>query len=90
MGVVHGSLADDALTDPLPGNGSVDHVEERPIARKSKRQKTVPSGLVETYECGPHILTRFRDARKCVFVLEDMTEMDRKYHKLLLDVNNKV
>ncbi|KAF2594771.1 hypothetical protein F2Q70_00042767 [Brassica cretica] len=47
--------------EPMSENNVDDNIEEEQVSRKSKRQKTVPSSLVDDYQCGPHILSQIVD-----------------------------
>ncbi|KAJ0245552.1 Ulp1 protease family [Hirschfeldia incana] len=76
------------LPDSLGSNIEAGNIDAHQFSRKSKRQKTVPLRLVETYECGPHILTLYRKAQKFIFLLDDMTDMERKFEKLA-SIQNK-
>uniref|UniRef100_A0A0D3CR25 Ubiquitin-like protease family profile domain-containing protein n=1 Tax=Brassica oleracea var. oleracea TaxID=109376 RepID=A0A0D3CR25_BRAOL len=64
MGVVKESVNG----SPLPDLNFADNIEDPQTSRKSKRQKMVPSDLVENYHCGPHILSRLRRSQKFVFI----------------------
>ncbi|KAH0909150.1 LOW QUALITY PROTEIN: hypothetical protein HID58_032471 [Brassica napus] len=59
-----------------------DNIAEVQVSRKSKR--TVPSTLVDDYQCGRHIMTR-----KFVFPLDSISEMERKYVQLSTKLNDK-
>lgn len=87
LGVVNVLGAEDELADLLPAINVADNIEESQLSRKSKRQKTVPSGLVETYQCGPHLLSRLRESQKFIFLLDDMSDMERKFEKLSSNLN---
>ncbi|KAG2306971.1 hypothetical protein Bca52824_026719 [Brassica carinata] len=67
-----------------------DNIEEGQVSRKSKRQRAVPSGLVEDYQCGRHIMSRARQAQKFVFGIESVSEMERKYERLASKLSEKV
>ncbi|KAF8116346.1 hypothetical protein N665_0019s0026 [Sinapis alba] len=69
--------------EPIIDINVADNMEEGQISRKSKRQKTVPTGLVEDYQCGPHLLSRQRESQRCIFKLEDISDLRRKYAKLV-------
>ncbi|CAN6931193.1 unnamed protein product [Brassica oleracea] len=69
QGVVNVLAAEDELEDLVPAINVADNIEESQLSRKSKRQKTVPSGLVETYQCGPHLLSRLRESQKFIFFI---------------------
>nr|VDC95563.1 unnamed protein product [Brassica rapa] len=86
VGIVNVSVGEDEFADLVPPIHVADNIEERQLCRKSKRQKTVPSGLLETYQCGPHLLSRLREYRKFIFLLDDMSAMERKFEKLSSDV----
>ncbi|CAN7139064.1 unnamed protein product [Brassica rapa subsp. narinosa] len=86
VGIVNVSVREDEFADLVPPIHVADNIEERQLCRKSKRQKTVPSGLLETYQCGPHLLSRLREYRKFIFLLDDMSAMERKFEKLSSDV----
>ncbi|WZZ25815.1 hypothetical protein YC2023_009216 [Brassica napus] len=87
LGVVNVLGAEDELADLLPAINVADNIEESQLSRKSKRQKTVPSGLVETDQCGPHLLSRLRESQKFIFLLDDMSDMERKFEKLSSNLN---
>lgn len=80
---------EDDVADPLPAINVTDNIEERQLSRKSKTQKTVPSRLVETYQCGSHLLSRLRESQKFIFLLDDMSDMKRKFEKLSSNLNRK-
>ncbi|CDY19598.1 BnaA05g20060D [Brassica napus] len=86
VGVVNVSVGEDEFADLVPPIHVADNIEERQLCRKSKRHKTVPSGLLETYQCGPHLLSRLREYRKFIFLLDDMSATERKFQKLSSDV----
>ncbi|KAL0897756.1 hypothetical protein Bca101_081717 [Brassica carinata] len=67
-----------------------DNIEEGQVSRKSKRQRAVPSGLVEDYQCGRHIMSRARQAQKFFFGIESVSEMERKYERLASKLSEKV
>lgn len=60
-----------------------DNIKEGQLSRKSKSQKTVPTDLVEDYQCGPHLLSRRRESLRCIFLIQDISEMRKKYAKLV-------
>nr|VDD54918.1 unnamed protein product [Brassica oleracea] len=66
-----------------------DNIEEGQVSRKSKRHKTVPSGLVDDYQCGRHIMSRVREAQKYIFVIDDQSDMTRKYAQLSVKLREK-
>ncbi|KAG5378395.1 hypothetical protein IGI04_026237 [Brassica rapa subsp. trilocularis] len=66
-----------------------DNIAEVQVSRKSKRQRTVPSTLVDDYQCGRHIMTRVRESQKFVFPLDSISEMERKYVQLSTKLNDK-
>ncbi|XP_009123716.1 uncharacterized protein LOC103848589 [Brassica rapa] len=66
-----------------------DNIAEGQVSRKSKRQRTVPSTLVDDYQCGRHIMTRVRESQKFVFPLDSISEMERKYVQLSTKLNDK-
>ncbi|CAN7127029.1 unnamed protein product [Brassica rapa subsp. narinosa] len=66
-----------------------DNFEQGQGSRKSKRQKTVPSGLVEDYQCGRHIMSRVREAQKYIFVFDDQSEVTRKHVELCVKLGEK-
>ncbi|CAN7125294.1 unnamed protein product [Brassica rapa subsp. narinosa] len=68
-----------ARGDPISDNNGRDNIEEGQGSRKSKRQKMVPSGLLDDYQCGPHLRSRLRDSQKFIFGLADISETTRKY-----------
>ncbi|CAH8370083.1 unnamed protein product [Eruca vesicaria subsp. sativa] len=68
----------------------VDYNEDAPTYRKSKRQKCLPQGLVQDYECGREILARVRKAQKFIFAFAEKKEIDRKFAKLLQHVKCQV
>ncbi|XP_048599446.1 uncharacterized protein LOC106363809 [Brassica napus] len=90
VGIVNVSVREDEFADLVPPIHVADNIEERQLCRKSKRQKTVPSGLLETYQCGPHLLSRLREYRKFIFLLDDMSAMERKFEKLSSDVKRNL
>ncbi|WZY94294.1 hypothetical protein YC2023_066623 [Brassica napus] len=59
-----------------------DNIEGSSSSRRSKRQKTVPSGLVEDYLCGPHLLSRARESQRSIFATFDTSELVRKFTNL--------
>nr|VDD23348.1 unnamed protein product [Brassica rapa] len=63
--------------------------EEGQSSWRSKRQKTVPSGLVCDYQCDPHLLARLRESQRCIFVIQDISEQTRKYAKLVTKLQGK-
>ena len=67
-----------------------DNIAEVQVSRKSKRQRTVPSTLVDDYQCGRHIMTRVRESQKFVFPLDSISEMERKYVQLSTKLNDKL
>lgn len=67
-----------------------DNIDCGVSTRKSKRQKTVPSGLVEDYLCGANLISRQRNSQRCVFVLQNMEEMRRKYANLVTKLKGKL
>ncbi|KAL0862893.1 hypothetical protein Bca101_042011 [Brassica carinata] len=67
-----------------------DNIEEGQVSRKSKRQRAVPSDLVEDYQCGRHIMSRARQAHKFFFGIESVSEMERKYERLASKLSEKV
>ncbi|KAH0926306.1 hypothetical protein HID58_018562, partial [Brassica napus] len=67
----------------------VENIEQGQGSRKSKRHKTVPSGLVEDYQCGRHIMSRVREGQNYVFVVEDQSEVRRKYAQLCVKLGEK-
>ncbi|CAF2044413.1 unnamed protein product [Brassica napus] len=66
-----------------------DNIEEGQVSRKSKRQKTVPSNLVDDYHCGHHIMSRVREAQKHIFVIDDQSDITRKYAQLSVKLRDK-
>lgn len=50
----------------------------------------VPSGLVEDYQCGRHIMSRVREGQNYVFVVEDQSEVRRKYAQLCVELGEKL
>ncbi|KAG5415146.1 hypothetical protein IGI04_002713, partial [Brassica rapa subsp. trilocularis] len=67
-----------------------DNIEEGQVSRKSKRQKTVPSNLVDDYHCGHHIMSRVREAQKHIFVIDDQSDITRKYAQLSVKLRDKL
>ncbi|CAN6998026.1 unnamed protein product, partial [Brassica rapa subsp. trilocularis] len=67
----------------------VENIEQGQGSRKSKRHKTVSSGLVEDYQCGRHIMSRVREGQNYVFVVEDQSEVRRKYAQLCVKLGEK-
>lgn len=67
-----------------------DNIEEGQLSRKSKRQRAVPSDLVEDYQCGRHIMSRVRKSQKFVFGLESISEMEGKYASLATKLSESV
>ncbi|KAG5401389.1 hypothetical protein IGI04_015996 [Brassica rapa subsp. trilocularis] len=59
-----------------------DNIEGISSSRRSKRQKTVPSGLVEDYLCGPHLLSRAKESQRSIFATLDISELVRKFTNL--------
>ncbi|CAN7098832.1 unnamed protein product [Brassica rapa subsp. narinosa] len=59
-----------------------DNIEGISSSRRSKRQKTVPSGLVEDYLCGPHLLSRAKESQRSIFAILDISELVRKFTNL--------
>ena len=59
-----------------------DNIEGSSSSRRSKRQKTVPSGLVEDYLCGPHLLSRAKESQRSIFATLDISELVRKFTNL--------
>lgn len=68
----------------------VDNNDQGQGSRKSKRQKTVPSGLVADYQCGRHIMARVKEAQKFSFGTYDQSEMRRKYGHLCVKLGQKL
>ncbi|CAN7096281.1 unnamed protein product [Brassica rapa subsp. narinosa] len=66
-----------------------DNFEQGQGSRKSKRHKTVPSGLLEDYQCGRHIMSRVREAQKYIFVFDDQSEVTRKHVELCVKLGVK-
>lgn len=66
-----------------------DNIEDRHFTRKSKRLKTVPTGLVQDYQCGPHLLSRLRESQRNIFRI-DISEVESKYAKLLHKLKGQV
>lgn len=67
-----------------------DNIEEGQVSRKSKRQKAVPSNLVDDYHCGHHITSRVREAQKHIFVIDDQSDITRKYAQLSVKLRDKL
>lgn len=67
-----------------------DNFEQGQGSRKSKRHKTVPSGLLEDYQCGRHIMSRVREAQKYIFVFDDQSEVTRKHVELCVKLGEKL
>ncbi|KAG2330123.1 hypothetical protein Bca52824_001303 [Brassica carinata] len=66
-----------------------DNIEDPQQSQKSKRQKHVPQALVDDYECGREIFSRVRKSQKFIFAFDDRNEIDRKYARLLHQVNRE-
>ncbi|CAF2056180.1 unnamed protein product, partial [Brassica napus] len=81
-GAGEGVVKESVNGSPLPDLNFADNIEDPQTSRKSKRQKMVPSDLVENYHCGPHILSRLRRSQKFVFIWYDQREVERKFLKL--------
>lgn len=79
-----------ARGDPISDNNGRDNIEEGQGSRKSKRQKMVPSGLLDDYQCGPHLRSRLRDSQKFIFGLADISETTRKYAILATKLKAKL
>ncbi|KAG2323406.1 hypothetical protein Bca52824_016619 [Brassica carinata] len=81
------SLVDEG--EPMVEINVADNIEVGQLTRKSKRQKTVRTGLVEDYQCDPHLLSRRRESQRCIFVIQDISEIRRKYAKLVPKLKGK-
>ncbi|KAH0917889.1 hypothetical protein HID58_025549 [Brassica napus] len=75
--------------EPIADINVGDNNEEGQSSWRSKRQKTVPSGLVCDYQCAPHVLARLRESQRCIFVIQDISEQTRKYAKLVTKLQGK-
>ncbi|KAF8107332.1 hypothetical protein N665_0123s0023 [Sinapis alba] len=76
-------LANEQVNFPtLPDINVAHNMDSQQFSRKSKRQKMVPAALVDDYQCDPYILSRMRRSQRCVFVLYDSRDLQRKFLNL--------
>lgn len=78
------------LRECTSDNNVEDNLELGQGSRKSKRQKTVPSGLVEDYQCGRHIMSRVREGHKYIFSIEPQSDITRKFAQLSVKMSEKL
>ncbi|XP_056864452.1 uncharacterized protein LOC108854790 isoform X2 [Raphanus sativus] len=67
-----------------------DNIVECQGTRKSKRQRVVPPNLLADYQCGSQIMLRAREWQKYVFGNDSVSEMERKYERLLTKLSHQV
>lgn len=59
-----------------------DNLGDWQVARKSKRPRTVPSSLVEDYQCGRDIMSRVRESQQYFFDGNNISSWEMKYAQL--------